>query len=171
MGDRSPMSQGGERYSPQRSYTQSRSRSPDGRGRSYTPDRDDKVGLAPRVRSEAFCVWRSGSHAAPLPRMHVDRRFAQRPTRLLANLSPKHTSRSVLQVSTIYVGGISFDTDERALQNYFSKFGTVTEVKVRRCEPACRKDKTRDSQCRGLLLSVPFWQRPAFQSRLRQMQP
>ena len=41
----------------------------------------------------------------------------------------------VLQVSTIYVGGISFDTDERALQNYFSKFGNVTEVKVRRYEP------------------------------------
>ena len=38
------------------------------------------------------------------------------------------------QISTIYVGGISFDTDERALQNYFSKFGTVTEVKVRRLD-------------------------------------
>ena len=34
------------------------------------------------------------------------------------------------QISTIYVGGISFDTDERALQNYFQKFGNVTEVKV-----------------------------------------
>ena len=34
------------------------------------------------------------------------------------------------QVSTIYVGGISFDTDERALQNYFEKYGHVAETKV-----------------------------------------
>ena len=47
----------------------------------------------------------------------------------------------MLQVSTIYVGGISFDTDERALQNYFSKFGTVTEVKVRRCEAGYCTDR------------------------------
>ena len=72
MGDRSPMSPGGERYSPQRSYTQSRSRSPDGRGRCYTPDRDDKVasmdnspGRRPHDSATmAFC--------APAPRMHVD---------------------------------------------------------------------------------------------------
>ena len=66
MADRS-MSPGGERYSPQRSYTQSRSRSPDGRGRSYTPDRDDKVALAARVQNEAFCclAQRQACRAAP----------------------------------------------------------------------------------------------------------
>ena len=97
--------------------------------------------------------------------MHVDRRFAQRPTRLLAILFVGAEDRCcVLQVSTIYVGGISFDTDERALQNYFSKFGTVTEVKVRRCESAYRKDRTRDSHCRGLLMSVTAWQRPALRT-------
>ena len=36
-----------------------------------------------------------------------------------------------LQVTTVYVGGISFDTDERALQNYFQKFGNVLETKAR----------------------------------------
>lgn len=34
------------------------------------------------------------------------------------------------QVSTIYVGGISFDTDEKSLQNYFEKFGVVLETKA-----------------------------------------
>lgn len=36
-----------------------------------------------------------------------------------------------LQVTTVYVGGISFDTDEPALQNYFQKFGNVIETKAR----------------------------------------
>jgi len=34
-------------------------------------------------------------------------------------------------VSTIYVGGISFDTNERSLQDYFEKFGNVVETKAR----------------------------------------
>lgn len=75
MGDRSA-SPGG-RYSPARSYSRSRSRSPGDRGRSHTPDRGDGE-----------------------------------------------------KVTTIYVGGVSFDTDERALQNYFSKYGTVADTKV-----------------------------------------
>ncbi len=33
-------------------------------------------------------------------------------------------------MSTIYVGGISFDTDEKSLQNYFEKFGVVLETKA-----------------------------------------
>ena len=34
-------------------------------------------------------------------------------------------------MSTIYVGGISFDTNERSLQDYFEKFGNVVETKAR----------------------------------------
>jgi RNA recognition motif-containing protein len=34
-------------------------------------------------------------------------------------------------VSTIYVGGISFDTNEKALEHYFEKFGNVIETKAR----------------------------------------
>ena len=129
----SPMSPGGERYSPQRSYTQSRSRSPDGRGRSYTPDRDDKVFAPAHRRKSTLCVF--GVAAIILRRCPAC--MLTGPAGEAAGYPVGFHFRSealVLQVSTIYVGGISFDTDERALQNYFSKFGTVTEVKVRRFE-------------------------------------
>ena len=133
MGDRSPAgSPGGERYSPQRSYTQSRSRSPDGRGRSYTPERDEKVSstrqdcmLFDRRTPTAF----GGANACML----TARLWGGSHGRLTASgaaFSFDVSAHRVSQISTIYVGGISFDTDERALQNYFQKFGNVTEVKV-----------------------------------------
>jgi RNA recognition motif-containing protein len=64
------------------------------------------------------------------------------------------------QISTIYVGGISFDTDERALQNYFQKFGNVTEVKVWPV-PATAALRRRQgiSHCQLMLLHHLGWRR------------
>lgn len=35
--------------------------------------------------------------------------------------------------STVYVGGMSTNTDERSLREFFQKFGTVVETKVCVC--------------------------------------
>mmetsp|Transcript_19052 Transcript_19052/g.57565 ORF Transcript_19052/g.57565 Transcript_19052/m.57565 type:complete len:186 (+) Transcript_19052:158-715(+) len=52
------------------------------------------------------------------------------PGRRHRSYSPDGRRSSDDVVSTIYVGGISFDTNERSLQDYFEKFGNVVETKV-----------------------------------------
>ena len=141
MGDRSASPIAGGRYSPQRSYSRSRSRSPGARGRSYTPVRGDgeKVSSALLVCMPRARICCTICLAAPM--MHTDSKghthglFSSRVQHGLPapDSVPGTASKTLMwlqQVSTIYVGGISFDTDERALQNYFEKYGPVSETKV-----------------------------------------
>lgn len=60
------------------------------------------------------------------------RSLSRSPTRRHRSYSPdgRRDSGNDEPVSTIYVGGISFDTNEKALEHYFEKFGNVIETKV-----------------------------------------